>query len=112
LSPDPANGLNEFHTMNKTMEYMAMGRPVIAFDIRETRFSAQEAALYAAPNDVVEFADRIVALLDDPELRRRLGDYGRQRVVDELGWKHTHRALLQAYERLGPARASAIATRE
>src|SRR6266516_7293317 len=68
LSPDPQNGLNEFSTMIKTMEYMAMGKPVVAFDLAETRLSAQEAALYAVPNHIEDFADKIEMLLDDQEL--------------------------------------------
>lgn len=104
LSPDPANGLNEFNTMNKTMEYMAMARPVVAFDIRETRYSAQDAALYAQPNDTSQMAQRIIELLDNPELRERLGQIGEQRVRLELGWEHTHRTLLAAYEKVGRRR--------
>lgn len=100
LSPDPANGLNEFNTMNKTMEYMAMARPVVAFDIRETRYSAQDAALYAQPNDTGEFARRILELLENPALRERLGQIGQERVRSQLGWEHTHKVLLAAYHEL------------
>jgi glycosyltransferase involved in cell wall biosynthesis len=100
ISPDPSNGLNEFHTMNKTMEYMAMGKPVVAFDIRETRFSAAGAALYAEPNDVYQFASRIVELLDDPEARERLGRIGRERVEQYLSWDRTKPNLLDAYAHL------------
>jgi lipopolysaccharide/colanic/teichoic acid biosynthesis glycosyltransferase/glycosyltransferase involved in cell wall biosynthesis len=100
LSPDPANGLNEYHTMNKTMEYMAMGKPVVAFDIRETRYSAQDAAVYARPNDVGQFADLVVMLLDDPELRGKLAATGRTRIEQTLQWDHSKPALLEAYARL------------
>ena len=65
LSPDPSNELNDRSTMIKTMEYMAMGKPVVAFDLPETRYSAQHAALYATPNRVEEFADHIETLLAD-----------------------------------------------
>ncbi|MCC6176373.1 MAG: glycosyltransferase [Chloroflexi bacterium] len=98
LSPDPANGFNELHTMTKTMEYMALGRPVVAFDLRETRYSAQDAALYAPPNDVDAFAAAIVRLLEDEGLRARLGAAGRERVEHVLAWDHTRQALLAAYE--------------
>ena len=98
LSPDPANGLNEFHTMNKTMEYMALGKPVVAFDIRETRVSAGGAALYAQPNDVSQFAQRIADLLDDPAARERLGQIGRERVEQELSWDRTKQPLIDAYD--------------
>jgi glycosyltransferase involved in cell wall biosynthesis len=100
LSPDPANGFNEFHTMNKTMEYMALGKPVVAFDLAETRTSAGDAALYAQPNDVDEFAGHIERLLDDPALRERLGREGRRRVVQTLSWEHSVPHLLATYESL------------
>lgn len=98
LSPDPANGLNEFHTMNKTMDYMALGKPVVAFDLAETRTSADTAALYATPNDVGEFAAQIERLLDDPALREQLGQEGRRRVVEALAWEHSIPSLLAAYD--------------
>lgn len=98
LSPDPANGLNEFHTMNKTLEYMAMGRAVVAFDLEETRCSAGDAAIYATPNDPVSFARCIGRLLDDADLRVTLGRQGRQRIRDSLGWEHTKHNLLEAYQ--------------
>lgn len=100
LSPDPANGFNEFHTMNKTLEYMAMGRAIVAFDLKETRASAAEAALYARPNDEAEFARHIIRLLRDAELRRTLGEIGIQRIGSALGWQHTQQALIEAYRRL------------
>jgi glycosyltransferase involved in cell wall biosynthesis len=98
LVPDPANGLNEYCTMVKTIEYMAMGVPVVAFDLAETRFSAQDAALYATPNRVEELADQVEALLGDPELRMRMGGIGRKRVQDELSWEHSSARLVEAYE--------------
>lgn len=103
LSPDPENGLNEYSTMIKTMEYMAMGKPVVAFDLAETRFSAQEAALYAVPNLVEDFADKIETLLDDEELRLEMGAIGRKRVEEELSWDHSRKNLLLAYARLFPS---------
>ncbi|TMC20632.1 MAG: glycosyltransferase family 4 protein [Chloroflexi bacterium] len=100
LSPDPKNGLNETCTMVKTMEYMAMGKPVVAFDLAETRFSAQDAALYATPNVVEEFAEKIEQLLDDEELRVKCGSIGRKRVEEELHWGKMKGYLLCAYEAL------------
>lgn len=100
LSPDPANGFNEMHTMNKTMEYMAMGRPVVAFDLQETRVSGGDAALYAPSNDVRAFANSIVRLLRDPDLRQRLGEAGLRRIEEELSWEHSHVPLVDAYARL------------
>jgi glycosyltransferase involved in cell wall biosynthesis len=100
LSPDPKNPLNDVSTMNKTMEYMAFELPVVAFDLRETRVSAQDAAVYATPNDVHEYAKALVALLDDEAARAQLGKLGRARVEDELAWSHQERAYLGVYQRL------------
>jgi glycosyltransferase involved in cell wall biosynthesis len=100
LSPDPKNPLNDVSTMNKTMEYMAFELPVVAFDLRETRVSAAEAAVYAEPNDVREFARAIVDLMDDEAARARLGKFGRTRVEDELAWGHQASAYLGVYDQL------------
>jgi glycosyltransferase involved in cell wall biosynthesis len=100
LSPDPKNGVNEYCTMNKTMDYMAMGLPVVAFDLVETRVSAQGAALYALPNNIEHFADQIEELLDNEELRLSMGTLGRARVVNELQWEHQKPLLLNAYDAL------------
>ncbi|HLZ09283.1 MAG TPA: glycosyltransferase, partial [Chloroflexota bacterium] len=89
--------LNEFHTMNKTLEYMAMARPQVAFDLTEMRVSAGESALYAIPNDEADYGKRIVELLDDPGRREAMGRIGRERIESHLGWEHTHKNLLEAY---------------
>jgi glycosyltransferase involved in cell wall biosynthesis len=98
LSPDPRNPLNDVSTMNKIMEYMAMARPIVSFDLREARVSAGEAAVYAPANDEGEFAKLISRLLDDPDERRRMGELGRARVSGPLSWDHSRTALLAAYE--------------
>ncbi|SPL94494.1 Glycosyltransferase [[Actinomadura] parvosata subsp. kistnae] len=98
LSPDPLNPLNDVSTMNKVMEYMAMSRPIVSFELREARVSAGEAALYAPANDESEFAKLIARLLDDPDERRRMGEIGRERVAGPLSWEHSKTALLAAYE--------------
>lgn len=100
LSPDPRNTLNDASTMIKTMEYMAYGKPVVAFDLTETHFSAQGAALYARPNLVEDFADKIAVLLDDDALRQRMGEIGRQRIADTLSWHHSERQLIAAYRQM------------
>lgn len=100
LSPDPLNPLNDVSTMNKTMEYMAFGLPVLAFDLRETRVSAGEAARYVEPNDVVAYAQALVDMLDDADGRARMGRAARKRVEDALAWRHQERAYLQVYRRL------------
>jgi glycosyltransferase involved in cell wall biosynthesis len=104
LSPDPKNPLNDVSTMNKTMEYMAFELPVVAFDLRETRVSAGEAAVYVEPNDEHAYAEAIVALMDDEPGRARLGELGRARVEQELAWSHQERAYLGVYERVASGR--------
>jgi glycosyltransferase involved in cell wall biosynthesis len=84
--------------MNKIMEYMAMARPIVSFDLREARVSAGDAALYAPANDESAFAKLIARLLDDPEERRRMGEIGQARVSGPLSWEHSRTALLAAYE--------------
>ncbi|MFI9451062.1 glycosyltransferase family 4 protein [Amycolatopsis sp. NPDC052450] len=98
LSPDPLNPLNDVSTMNKIMEYMAMSRPIVSFELREARVSAGEAALYAPANDEPEFAKLIAHLLDSPEQRTTMGELGRARVAGPLSWENSQKALLSAYE--------------
>ena len=98
LAPDPRNPLNDVSTMNKIMEYMAMGRPVVSFDLVEARVSAGEAAVYARPNDVAEFADLVSELLDDPRRRAAMGEIGVERVSGPLSWTNSEKELLAAYE--------------
>jgi glycosyltransferase involved in cell wall biosynthesis len=97
LSPDPKNPLNDVSTMNKTMEYMAFELPVVAFDLRETRVSAADAATYVTPNDIGEYARAIAELMDDEPRRSLLGKRGRARVEQELAWSHQQRAYLDVY---------------
>ena len=101
LAPDPLNPLNDVSTMNKIVEYMAIGRPIVSFDLREARVSAGDAALYAPPNDEAAFAGLVSRLLDDPEQRERMGRSGRARVEGPLSWERSRAALLEAYARLG-----------
>ena len=105
VNPDVANDMNDKSTMNKIMEYMALGKPIVQFDLAEGKVSAQEASLYALKNDPVDMAKKIAELLDDPERRERMGAYGRHRVVNELEWQYEAPKLLAAYERLYSANA-------
>jgi glycosyltransferase involved in cell wall biosynthesis len=98
VNPDVANAMNDKSTMNKIMEYMALGKPIVQFDLTEGRFSAGEASLYAARNDELDMAHKIVELLDDPERRARMGEFGRNRVVNELEWCYEAPKLLAAYK--------------
>jgi glycosyltransferase involved in cell wall biosynthesis len=97
LSPDPYNPLNDVSTMNKVMEYMAMSRPIVSFELREARVSAGDAAVYAPDNDEAEFARLTSRLLDDPEERARMGKLGKERVEGPLAWGNSQKALLAAY---------------
>jgi glycosyltransferase involved in cell wall biosynthesis len=105
LAPEPKNSLNDVSTMIKIAEYMAMERPVVAFDLAETRVTAGPAALYAEPNDPASFARCIAQLLDDPDARARMGAAGRDRVENGLSWEHSKRRLLDAYARALDGRA-------
>ncbi|GHG19224.1 glycosyltransferase family 4 protein [Streptomyces hydrogenans] len=98
LSPDPRNPLNDVSTMNKVLEYMVMGRPIVSFDLKEARVSAGDAAVYAPANDEAEFARLIALLLDDPEKRALMGKTGQERIGGPLAWRNSQRALLAAYE--------------
>ena len=98
LSPDPCNPLNDVSTMNKVLEYMVMGRPIVSFDLKEARVSAGEAAVYAKGDDEGEFAALIARLLDDPEQRSRMGKFGQERINGPLAWRNSQAALLAAYE--------------
>ncbi len=97
VNPDSFNALNDKSTMNKIMEYMALAKPVVQFDMTEGRFSARDASLYARHDDAIDFAEKILELLDDPNRRRTMGEFGRARVENELAWPHEVPHLLAAY---------------
>lgn len=96
---DTYNAMNDKSTMNKVLEYMALAKPIVQFDLTEGRFSAQDASLYAIPNDAEDMARKIVQLLDEPETRKRMGEYGHNRIINELSWEHTSKVLLEGYDR-------------
>ncbi len=97
-APDPKNPMNDKSTMNKILEYMAYARPVVLFELTEGRRSAGDAALYAHPNDPVDFAEQILKLLDSEPLRRQLGEIGRKRIEETLNWEIEKKSLLAAYD--------------
>ncbi|MEO1062252.1 MAG: glycosyltransferase family 4 protein [Actinomycetota bacterium] len=99
VSPDPYSPLNDRSTMIKTLEYLALAKPIVAFDLTETRVSAADCALYATPDDVAELGDLALELIDDPERAAKIGAAGRSRLEDELGWDRSAPRLLAAYER-------------
>lgn len=99
VNSDKYNSMNDKSTMNKILEYMALAKPIVQFDLTEGHYSAQDASLYAKNNDAEDMAKKIMELLDNPELRKKMGAYGRNRVVNELSWEHTSKALLEGYEK-------------
>jgi len=98
INPDQCNAMNDKSTMNKIMEYMALAKPIVQFDLTEGRFTAQDASLYARCNDSIDLADKILQLLANEERRKQLGEFGRKRVLDHLAWPHEAPKLLKAYE--------------
>jgi glycosyltransferase involved in cell wall biosynthesis len=104
VNPDEANRMNDISTMNKVMEYMALGKPMVQFDLHEGRVSAGEASLYAARNDADSLGQCIVKLIDDPEARASMGRLGAQRLRSSLSWESQIPRLLAAYERASARR--------
>jgi len=98
VNPDKPTEMNNLSTMNKIMEYMALKKPIVQFDLKEGRFSAMEASLYAS--DINDFAEKIITLLDDNELRIKMGLFGYHRVVHELSWDYESEKLIEFYQRV------------
>jgi glycosyltransferase involved in cell wall biosynthesis len=107
VEPCPANPMNKISTMNKIMDYMALGKPTVAYDLPEHRVTAGEAALYAEPDDQVDLARRIARLINDVALRSQLGAIGRQRMEQQLAWPYQKQRLLNVYAHLRQQHASA-----
>jgi len=100
VNPDKPCEMNDISTMIKIMEYMALGKPIVQFDLKEGRFSAQEASLYADNlNQIPDFASKILWLLENPSVREKMGDIGRTRVQQMLAWEHSVGNLLAAYDK-------------
>ncbi|HBN27037.1 MAG TPA: glycosyltransferase WbuB [Desulfobacteraceae bacterium] len=100
VNPDSPNGMNDISTMIKIMEYMALSKPIVQFDLKEGKYSAQDAALYAQNNNIKDFAEKILWLVDHPEERKTMGISGRKRVEEKLAWKYSIPGLLAAYRRI------------
>ena len=100
VNPDVVNEFNACSTMNKVLEYMILGKPIVQFDMKEGKFSAQDASLYAKPNDEIDLGEKILELLGAPDRRQAMGEFGRQRVMGELSWEYSERELLRVYETL------------
>lgn len=111
VNPDKPCRMNDISTMIKVMEYMALGKPIVQFDLKEGRFSADKASVYCDnSNPIKSLAERISWLLDHPEEREAMGEFGRKRVVESLAWEHSVTNLLAAYERAFHKRGSSAAT--
>jgi len=101
VDPDPSSPLNDVSTWIKIMEYMALEKPIVTFDLKETHYSAQAAAKYVKPNDELEFAQAVSELMDNPKERKKMGEFGKKRVRNELAWEHVSRNLIEAYRAAG-----------
>ncbi len=100
VGPDPKNDFTDRSTMIKMMEFMALGKPIVAFDLTEHRHSAAGAALYARPNDEMDFARQIARLIENPELRAAMGQIGQERIRSLLAWPHQVDHLLSVYRHI------------
>lgn len=98
VNPDRPTEMNNLSTMNKIMEYMALKKPIVQFDLKEGRLSALEASLYADNTSTSDFADKICWLLDRPDERKKMGEFGYARVVNELSWNHESKKLVNFYK--------------
>ena len=108
VNPDKPCEMNDISTMIKIMEYMALGKPIVQFDLKEGRFSAGEASLYSDNHDQgIDFASKILWLLENPDARKTMGEFGYARVQQDLAWKHSVGNLLAAYQRAFDKRAYA-----
>ena len=100
VDPVPKNNWSDKSTMNKIVEYMYFGLPVVAFDLTEARYSALDAGRFAKPNDVEALATTITDVLDDEVARKAMSDYGAKRLREELAWEHSVPRLIAAYEKV------------
>lgn len=100
VNPDTPTEMNNLSTMNKIMEYMALKKPIVQYDLKEGRYSAREASLYATNTSTSDFAEKIIYLLDNPEVRGKMSEFGYNRVVNELSWEFESKKLIEFYNRV------------
>ena len=98
VNPDKPTEMNNLSTMNKIMEYMALKKPIVQYDLKEGRFSAQEASLYADHKILTDLADKISYLMDNPVIRKKMSEFGYNRVINELSWEYESKKLIRLYE--------------
>ena len=111
VAPEPANDYNGRSTFVKILEYMVAGKPIVAFDLLETRRSAEGAALYAKPNDVQDFAEKLSTLMTNPQLRQSMGQLGRDRVNSQMAWQYSAQNLLSVYDKILRESGKAVSLR-
>ena len=97
VNPDKPTEMNNLSTMNKIMEYMALKKPIVQYDLKEGRFSAQMASLYAENRNTQDFAEKIIYLLENESVRKEMGEYGYNRVLNELSWEYESQKLVDFY---------------
>ena len=100
VNPDKPTVMNNLSTMNKIMEYMALKKPIVQYNLKEGKLSSQDASLYAENTSTNDFANKIMWLLDHPEERNRMGEYGYRRIINELSWEHESKNLLHIYQKV------------
>lgn len=106
VNTDLSNDYNDRGTTLKLMEYMAAKKPVVQFDLKEGKYSAGEASLYAENNNETDFAEKIIYLLDNPELRKRMGELGYKRITEELAWQHEEKKYIKLFQTLAEPKIS------
>jgi len=95
VNPDPPGPYNNLITTNKVMEYMALKKPMIQFDLKEGKFSAGKASLYA--QDMNDYVDKILWLVSNPDACIEMGEYGFNRVRNQLCWEFESKKLVNFY---------------
>lgn len=100
VNPDKPTAMNDLSTMNKIMEYMALKKPIVQYTLKEGKFSAKEASLYAKNTDPADFAEKIMFLLENPGKRIEMGEFGYNRVLNELSWEFEQEKLLSHYRKI------------
>lgn len=100
VSPDKPTEMNNLSTMNKIMEYMALKKPIVQFDLKEGRYSASDASLYAKNYDTMDFANKIMKLVDDEPSRKVMGEFGYHRIINDFSWEHESKKLIMFYEKI------------
>jgi glycosyltransferase involved in cell wall biosynthesis len=100
VNPDKPTEMNNLSTMNKIMEYMALKKPIVQYDLKEGRVSAQNASLYAKNTSPKDFADKMIWLLDNPEARNQMGEFGYKRVINHLSWEFESKKLIGFYNKI------------